>query len=235
LNWASRNVRFLILILSVAVLPILVISAFSSSLAVVPTYPQIVQNTYNIPYFNTTAYELYYNQTTGQPQPIALFPSIPSSYITFFVIALFLVAASILLYNIRISFRKNLRFSELSVEEIEAQRSEIANALDLAIYRLREGGEYRKTVLECYRQISQILERKSGIEGHTLTAREFKKIASEKLGLHSTSYLDQATNLFEVARYSENEISEGEARKAIECLENLGNELKDRATTSQQE
>ena len=50
-----------------------------------------------------------------------------------------------------------------------------------------------------------MLEKRSTIEGRTLTAREFRGLVSKALELNSTPYLDQVTELFEKARYSENE------------------------------
>ena len=69
---------------------------------------------------------LEYQQNSPQ-----LFPTIPSSDLTFFVIVLFGVAALGLVYNIRVSRRRNLEFEPL--EERERQKEEIARILDLTI------------------------------------------------------------------------------------------------------
>ncbi len=170
---------------------------------------------------------LYFlNGTLVQQNSPQLFPTIPSSYLTFFVIVLFGVAALGLVYNIRVSRRRNLEFEPL--EERERRKEEIARILDLTISKLREGEEYRKTVLECYKLICEMLEKRSTIEGRTLTAREFRGLVSKTLELNSTPFLDQVTELFEKARYSEKEVAKSEAEAAIACLENLSATLKEK-------
>jgi hypothetical protein len=234
----SANRKLLALVLSIVILPLLVVSAFYASLAVVPTYSPLFHfnftfpandNTLNLSSVITTnsngTFTLYFlNGTLVQQNSPQLFPTIPSSYLTFFAIVLFAVAALGLVYNIRVSRRRNLEFAPLEEEE-ERERQEIARILDLTISKLREGEEYRKTVLECYKQICDMLEKRSTIEGQTLTAREFKELVSKALELN-TPYLEQATELFEKARYSEGEVKKSEAEAAIACLENLSATLK---------
>ena len=244
----SANRKLLALVLSIVILPLLVVSAFYASLAVVPTYSPFfhfnftLPANYNNPFNLTTVTSIYANGTetlyflngtlVQQYAPV-LFPTIPSSYLTFFASVLFGLAALGLVYNIRVSRRRNLEFAPLESdeekEERDRQKEEIARILDLTISKLREGEEYRKTVLECYKLICEMLEKRSAIEGQMLTAREFRELVSRslKLELNSTTpYLDQVTELFEKARYSENEVKKPEAEAAITCLENLSAALK---------
>jgi len=98
--------------------------------------------------------------------------------------------------------------------------------LDDAVSQLVRGNEYRRTVLECYRKISEVLEAKSAIDGKPLTAREFEKKVSSSLKL-STPYLSEVTDIFEIARYSNKEISKADADFAIESLTKLSSVLRD--------
>ena len=235
----SKNRRLIVLALSVVVLPLLIVSAFSASLAVVPnTSPlfhpaNFVPGNYSYSYVTGNGAPLISRESLTQnisvpPGSIQLFPSISPFYITLAVVVLFALAAFGIAYNLRLSGRRNLAFSPL--EERVAQKTEVAKILDLAISRLKRGEEFRKTVLECYKMISEILESKSAIEGRTYTAREFQNLVSTKLNFKSP-YLDQATELFEVARYSESEVTESHARAAIDCLQNLRADLMDNDKT----
>ncbi len=116
-------------------------------------------------------------------------------------------------------------------DELEKQRNEVANILDQTVSDLRRGGEYRQTVLECYRKICEILESRSKIDGSLLTAREFEAAVSTRLKLNSP-YLTQITSIFEDARYSVHEISEQEADTAIDCLTHLSSALRESDPTT---
>jgi hypothetical protein len=110
---------------------------------------------------------------------------------------------------------------DLLIEE----RNKVATIIDETVRKLSLGSSYRDTVLKCYKMISATLEAKLSLDGRALTASEFIKVVSEKLKLNSTN-LVRATSLFEVARYSENEVTKENAAEAIECLSNLSSELK---------
>ena len=220
----NRGSKLIAIVLSIVILPLLVVTAFYASLGVAPTDSPLFRLGFTLPNnyapfiltsvttinVNETITSFFTNTAATQVQQVSpqLFPSIPSTDLTFLAIVLFGIAALGLVYNIRISRRRNLEF--LPLEEGSNQKQEIAKILDLTISKSREGQEYRKTVLECYKMICDVLERKSTIEGRMLTAREFKELVSKRLDLNSKS-LDRLTDLFEVARYSESEVTKSEA------------------------
>jgi len=155
-------------------------------------------------------------------------PNIPESIVVGIIVLLFAIVSFGIFRNLRSSTRLVLGFNP---EEDLKEREEVAKVLDDAVSKLEMGGEYQRTVLECYRQITEILEKKSAITGKTLTAREFKEMVSGRLGI-DTPYLAEATELFELARYSEREITEDQAKAAIHCLSNLSNIIKRMKTVS---
>ncbi len=117
------------------------------------------------------------------------------------------------------------KFKTVENEDLAANRSEVASILEVTAVRIKSGIGYKAAVLECYRAISEMLEHKTGIDGRTLTAREFETSVSKILQLNSP-YLRDLTELFEVARYSTREITAEEANHAIRSLESLSEILR---------
>lgn len=157
------------------------------------------------------------------PLPSLNLPTVSPDEVIAMILVVFAVVTFGVVRNLRYSRRVVLGFE---AEEQMKERAAVAKVLDDAVDKLRLGGEYRMTVLQCYRLISEILEKKSSIQGSTLTAREFKELVSKRLGLDNP-HLSEATELFEVARYSEHEITEEEAKRAIECLSSLSDSIKE--------
>ena len=108
----------------------------------------------------------------------------------------------------------------------EAQK--FASVLDETVYALKTGNDYRGAIISCYRTLCDVLERGGVPNKSSLTAREFEALATSKLNL-SSGHLHEATLLFEKARYSEDPVSEEEARRSIECLEKLRDDVAQRA------
>jgi hypothetical protein len=117
----------------------------------------------------------------------------------------------------RESSQVQVNVSESGLPE-EARK--VASVLDTTIYALKSGKGYRDTVINCYRALCAILESGGVPNDSSLTAREFEILAAKMLGRWS-EYLHQATFLFEKARYSDDSVSEEEARRSIVSLEKL--------------
>jgi Domain of unknown function (DUF4129) len=110
-------------------------------------------------------------------------------------------------------------------DPLQERRKAVASILDSASINLgRDSTKFREIVLECYRLILELLEDKSAISGTNLTAREFKELVSTALKFDSERLLE-ATKLFEVARYSQQEITREQALEAADCLRDLSKEL----------
>jgi len=215
--------------------PIIVLFAFYSSLNVVATntplfnflnldsskgiYETITSN------YNLTTVVLNTSAIQNGQQFSNLFPSIsiPGYYLIATIVIVFLLVGLAIVRNVR----RQISVTGFDTSnDLEMQRIGVANVLDDAISELRRGNEYRRTVLECYRRISELLEAKSSIDGKPLTAREFERTVSTSLKL-DTPYLSQVTDIFERARYSRQEISKDNAEFAIESLTKLSSALRD--------
>jgi len=227
--------KTIIVILALVVFPFLIMSAFNAAPQISPVVipfnfnpfgngsgPPIGHGTTNITRISLeTSFQSSPNHFPSFSVP---FPQIPFLTIWEFLLIIVLIV-SVIGVVVRTTSARRIRSFPLVEDDEQKDREDVARVLDAAIAQLKKGFGYRETVLECYRQISEILERKSMVEGKMLTAREFRDTVSRKLNLVS-SYLDEATDLFEVARYSRMEITKIEAVHASECLSNLSNLLK---------
>ena len=230
---SGRNPIRLILTLAVIIaFPLFVVIAFYASLNVTATNGPLFPNAGGLGgvYFTSTGNVssntfILLNETSFQNSSFPnILPQIPESLIIILILAVFAGVSLVVLMNTR---RGTIALATgFDVEELEKQRNEVANILDQTVSHLRWGGEYRQTVLECYRKICEILESRSKIDGRLLTAREFEAAVGDRLKLKSP-YLSQITNIFEDARYSVHEISEREADVAIDCLIHLSSALRD--------
>ena len=120
----------------------------------------------------------------------------------------------------------------LDTTRMSEEAQQVTSALDRTIYALKTGSEYRSAVVDCYRTLCEILESRGVSNDSTLTARELEALAISRLG-GSTEYLREATLLFEKARYSEDFVSEDEAKRSIVCLEKLRDWVEQRAESNE--
>lgn len=186
-----------------------------------PTLPQVQG------YSNSTL-----QQQTGQlfptPQP-QLFGLSSYNLPTLNVVAILLVLAAVLIGLIAWrglrTGKSSLRPFDASGELAAENRGRVAAILDETIARLDAGSPYRETVIKCYKMVSELLEERSDVNGKVLTAREFRDLVSKKLEVDSP-YLSELTSLFEVARYSQNEVTREQSEAAIACLTSLSELLK---------
>ena len=226
-----NTIRILAGFLSLTVFPLIVISAFYSTLHIIP------QNIGGNSFFVFANPNVSNSTVPSSPQSNVRLPSFLNFSIsiphlpTINIGDMLLVLALVLfvlafLRNVRTRKIKSGYDEEAYVREEKLFRGKTFEILEEASARLRTStGGYRQTVLECYHSISLLLEEKSSIDSTNLTPREFKELISKNLGLES-KYLSHVTDLFELARYSQHEISGYQAREAAICLDELGRELK---------
>jgi hypothetical protein len=232
----GRNL-VLLLLLVLVVFPLLVITAFLSSLDALshlsnleqPSPPAIGHNNSSPSGSSTTSV----NGTVLSGSTNVNTHSVPSSLVTE---SLAILAVLLTVYIVVRAFRNRAR--ELAFEGqvdilTEKRRKEVSEILDATASKLALGSDYRQAVLRCYKLIAEVLEEDSKIDARALTAREFRRRVSEKLKLDSP-YLAKATELFEVARYSTEEIGKSQALEAAECLSNLSRSLKEASSQHHQ-
>jgi hypothetical protein len=101
--------------------------------------------------------------------------------------------------------------------EIQCSIQEIISE---ALSRLQTEADHRKTVLDCYKKMCELLMQKGIIKEAYQTPREFALIAKAYLRVPPEN-LYEFTKVFEKARYSSREINEKDREKAIRCLRRI--------------
>jgi hypothetical protein len=180
----------------------------------------------------------YFNVTSLQQVSGQLFPSLNSQalatplllnpptvdFVGILLVAAVAIVALIVWRGLRTGRGRTAPFEDAD-HLLADQRRKLADILDGTAIRLNTGSAYRETVIRCYKMISELLEERSELDGSVLTAREFRERVTEMLKVDSP-HLDELTELFEVARYSESEITEWQSREAANCLSSLSESLK---------
>jgi hypothetical protein len=103
-------------------------------------------------------------------------------------------------------------------------REKFVTVLKSAARSLRGGGDYRMTIIECYRALCEALENHGVANGPAMTAREFERASLALLSIKSER-LHKITLLFEKARYSAEEITEQEVQESRTEFESLESEI----------
>ena len=150
----------------------------------------------------------------------------PNSYLIYYIVLLFvaivLVSFTLLLGGIRTAHR--WAREEHSPLETKLVRQETLNVVQGAVRDLRLAGDYRETILKCYKQMCHVLSLHGFPIGLQQTAREFCSSVSDKLGLGSDC-VRGLTFLFEEARYSDHNIDDSKRANALSQLETLERSL----------
>jgi hypothetical protein len=228
----GSRVRAALIVVMILVFPLLVVAAYFATRNVLPeiggltfSLPQGGVQTGSARSINSTGLQ----EASGQLFPSLSVPSSPNlssiNLVEVLLILTLAVVALIVWRGFSTRRRRTTPFED-DGDLLADRRRKMAAILDEAAARLNAGSSYRETVIQCYRLISELLEERSDVDGRVLTAREFKKRVSEKLKIE-TPYLDQVTELFEIARYSVQEITAEQARQAAVCFSNLSAPLKE--------
>jgi hypothetical protein len=221
--------RNLVLLLVLIAFPLLVIVAYLSSLAALPGLGNLQQpSPPPLGNNNSSPSESRTSSINGTllPTPTGAGHGIPASLVAESLAILAVLLTVYIVVRVVRNRARELQFESQVDVLTEKRRKEVSEILDAAASELALGSDYRQAVLRCYKLIAEVLEEDSKIDGRTLTAREFRRRVSEKLKLDSP-YLSRATELFEVARYSTEEIGRSQALEAAECLSNLSRSLKE--------
>jgi hypothetical protein len=96
----------------------------------------------------------------------------------------------------------------------------IAREAYRAVQAIQAGTDLKDTVLNCYRQMTEILQAERGIERQqAMTPREFEQHLAG-IGL-SDDHIGQLTRLFEQVRYGHNRPTGQDEQEAIACLNTI--------------
>ncbi|MDG6998614.1 MAG: DUF4129 domain-containing protein [Nitrososphaerota archaeon] len=231
--------QFATVALALIVFPILVAVAYYASRKLLPqiTNFQLAPHVGKGTFQNATSAAATQHLLNATARPLFLNFSLPRIPMLTYSDLLIIIAGVVVLYICLQTFRVisgRLRIKPISdIDILEEDRQKVAEILDDAARKLALGSDYRDTVLKCYKSIVRVLEVRSTLQSKTLTPSEFKEIVSRKLEFDSPSF-SKVTSLFEIARYSENEITKENAEDAIESLTTLSRELlsKDIVSTS---
>jgi hypothetical protein len=105
----------------------------------------------------------------------------------------------------------------------DSPREQIGIQARQAVQAIRSGRDLQDTVMNCYRQMIQILaEQRNLYRAKEMTPREFEQHLADS-GL-TDDHIQRLTRLFESVRYGSGNPSKAEEREAMACLEAIAQE-----------
>ncbi len=107
----------------------------------------------------------------------------------------------------------------------EAVTQETIGAIRDGYRDLREGDDFRSSILACYRRLCEVFDPKASISHRQLTARELRERMIEQFS-RAVRPITTLTGLFEEARYSSHEISVEMKDTAIKALREIEDYLR---------
>lgn len=124
-----------------------------------------------------------------------------------------------------IKYFRRLNPLAVSKQKISAQ---IVEEMVETLVQLSKGKDIGETVIRCYGQMCNLLEKNQGIErSESLTPFEFSK-QMKHLGFLET-HVERLTRLFETVRYSQRNSTENETKDAINALKEIADYYKGRS------
>ncbi|MEF8874780.1 MAG: DUF4129 domain-containing protein [Candidatus Thermoplasmatota archaeon] len=109
-------------------------------------------------------------------------------------------------------------------EESSETEEEISSTADKAITELHEGDDVRDVIIRNYQKMLIRLEEEGVHQDLSFTPRELEKMALAKLTLTEET-IDEMTELFEEAKYSDHPLGEKERDRAIDNFKQIREEL----------
>jgi hypothetical protein len=145
---------------------------------------------------------------TPTPMPPVTSPLGPVPPWLLWVVGIGLLAGSILT-GVWIFYSSSNRIKTIDLVGLEAEK---------AWQALRLGLDLKDVIIQCYRQMSLVLEKERGVEREAfMTTREFESLL-EAVGIPHEP-IHQLTRLFEAVRYGNWQPNQTDEQKAIQCLE----------------
>jgi hypothetical protein len=150
-------------------------------------------------------------------------PSLPLSFVPLAAVAAAIVTAGFMVLRRTEGLRRSATWRP-SATATEEERQEFAAALGRASRSLKAGGEPRSVIIECYRALCEVLQKRGAVNSPSMTAREFEGVSQRRLAIRP-DLLHRFTALFEKARYSDEVIIAGEATESESMLDALRSEV----------
>ena len=130
----------------------------------------------------------------------------PPSALIWFVTIGFTLGIGLLIIRF---FTKQMQVSKLEDPLVQQAKN--------AMKALQAGGDFRNVIVDCYLQMTNVLQEECGIErSHQMTAREFQDWLEFK-GLPRIP-MQNLTNLFEKVRYGKQQFDQSDEKIALDSL-----------------
>lgn len=142
-------------------------------------------------------------------------PILPSTGYSIGILVLLASMLAVLFF-----FFRHKRISEARSETEE----DISSTADRAITELHEGEDVRDVIIRNYQKMLIILEEEGIRQKISFTPRELEKMALSNLSLTEKT-IDEMTELFEEAKYSDHPLGERERDRAIKNFKQIKNEI----------
>ena len=153
----------------------------------------------------------------------ALSNLIDNSWFSIAFLSLVVVGSVVLVQSIRVFFKET---RDMNAQVVEGNRAEGLLAVQEAIRLVEDQSmDPRSRIIACYHNLMKTTSRLGAPLSPHLTARELEEAIRFKFELEGTATSD-LTQLFEEARYSLHEMSDDDAEKAHEYLDDIARELK---------
>ncbi len=167
------------------------------------------QNTQQPP----TALNSLTQQQGDSSTPVAVFPAEPPAWVTIAVIVIASLLVVGVIFSAMMIYRQRTKPPEIVLDRLAA-------AAQNTIQSIHAGGDFKLSIIQCYREMSLVIREEKGIAREiAMTPREFEDVLISR-GLPSTS-IDTLTHLFEQARYGSLATAPDDQDLAIACLNEI--------------
>jgi hypothetical protein len=148
-----------------------------------------------------------------------------TTLLTFILLFALVITVASLIYSLGIRFHYQ-RIEKGKIDMGIKARKELEEIItDIAEKYSKRVSGLRELITECYKSMCEFLEKYGVDNPKYLTAREFEEHVYNLIGYRSEN-LSNLTKLFEIAKYSKEELKEEDYNSALKLLNNIKEELK---------
>jgi len=148
-----------------------------------------------------------------------------STIFTFLMLLALVIALASLISSLGIRFHyQRVKKGKIDIG-IKARKELEEIITDITEKYSKKASGLRELITECYKSMCEFLEKYVVDNPKYLTAREFEEHVFNLIGYRSEN-LSNLTKLFEIAKYSKEELKEEDYNSALKLLNNIKEELK---------